>query len=367
MMRVCKTRDTNVTVFTTKKIFSRIETYLDDKFKYEIILKKDNESLNSFLKRVGKICNEKIDLLFVNTIQMSLLNVPHYIRFNPKSKKILTIHLINHWLIKNFSFNIKNIPRSIDISLCMFLIKKMLLPKYDGINVVYAPIKDFIDKNVSYKKPIFTIPFNFFDEKIKIKTIKKDKKIKFVVPGLVETYRRNYDLTLDIFEKLFQKYNNKISLWILGEPVGLSSRKIIERCKKLKEKGYDISFSESFIPEAKYNKILMDSDVVFSPLNLVTKRESGIKEIYGKTEGSALPFEAIQYVKPLIVPAEFNIDELKTSSLKYKDEKDLEEILINLIKDKNILNKLKKNALINSNKYSLQVLQKYFKDNLLNI
>jgi len=80
---------------------------------------------------------------------------------------------------------------------------------------------------------------------------------------------------------LFKKYNNKISLWLLGKPVGLSSRKIIERCKKLKGKGYDISFSEGFIPEDKYNKILMDCDVVFSPLNLVTRRESGILEIYG--------------------------------------------------------------------------------------
>ncbi|MCK4902966.1 MAG: hypothetical protein KAS76_06360, partial [Thermoplasmatales archaeon] len=37
MMRICKTKNTNVTVFTTKKIFSRIETYLDDKSKYEIV------------------------------------------------------------------------------------------------------------------------------------------------------------------------------------------------------------------------------------------------------------------------------------------------------------------------------------------
>jgi len=60
-MRICKTKNTNVTVFTTKEILTRIETYLDDKSKYEFVLKEDDESINSFLKRVKKICNEKID------------------------------------------------------------------------------------------------------------------------------------------------------------------------------------------------------------------------------------------------------------------------------------------------------------------
>jgi len=368
MMKITKTKNTKVTVFTTKEIFSRIETYLDDKSQYEFILKEENESINGYLKKVEKICNEKIDLLLVNTIQMSLVNVPHYFRFNPKSKKILTVHLANHWLKKRFGFNIKNIPRSLDAALSIFLIRRNILPKYDGINVVYAPIKDFVEKNTSFNKPVYTLPFNFFDEKKSIKKpSKEDEKIRFVVPGFIEPFRRDFDLTLDIFEKLFKKYNDKISLWFLGEPIGQGGIRIIERCKILKEKGYNISFSETFIPEDKYNKILIESDVIFSPLNVVTKRNTGIKEIYGKTEGSALPFEAIQYVKPIIVPGEFNVDKLISSSIRYKDKKDLEEKLIELITNKSRLNELSKNALINSNKYSLTVLQKYFENNLLNI
>jgi len=368
IMKITKTKNTKVTVFTTKEIFSRIETYLDDKSQYEFILKEGNESINSFLKKVEKVCNEKIDLLLVNTIQMSLVNVPHYIKFNPKSKKILTVHLANHWLKKRFGFNIKNILRSLDVALSIFLIRRYILPKYDGINVVYAPIKDFVEKNTSYNKPVYTLPFNFFDEKKYIKKpAKKDEKIRFVVPGFIEPFRRDFNLTLDTFEKLFEKYNDKISLWFLGEPIGQGGIRIIERCKTLKEKGYNILFSETFIPEDKYNKILIESDVIFSPLNVVTKRDTGIREIYGKTEGSALPFEAIQYVKPIIVPVEFNVDKLITSSIRYKDKNDLEEKLIELITNKSRLKELSKNALVNSNKYSLNILQKYFENNLLNI
>ncbi len=367
MMRICKTKDTNVTIFTTKKIISRIKTYLDDKSKYEIILKEDNESLSSFLKKVEKICNEKeIDLLFVNTIQMSSINIPPYISFRPKTKMIITIHVVNHWLKTKFAFGVKNIARVIDTNISIFLIRKIILPKFNAINVIYPPIKEYIKKNTNYKKQVFTLPFNFYDKTKKVEKSKKESKIRFILPGLIETYRRNYDLALNVFEKLFEKYGKKISLYILGKPVGTGGNRIIQRCEKLKNKGYDILFSKGFIPEKDYNRISSESDIIFSPLNVITKRDSGIKEIYGKTEGSALPFEAIQYSKPLIVPQEFIvINEMKSSTLKYKSSEDLEKILVELIENNNKLEDLKKEACKNSEKFSLEVLQKYFKDQIL--
>ena len=93
---------------------------------------------------------------------------------------------------------------------------------------------------------------------------------------------------------------------------------------------------------------------------------NGIKEIYGKTEGSALPFESIQYCKPLIVPIEFYvINEIKSSTLYYKSAEDLEKILVEIVENKNKLEELKKEACKNSEKFSLEVLQKYFKDQIL--
>lgn len=278
---------------------------------------------------------------------------------------ILTIHVVNIWLKRKFTFNPKHILRSIDATFCMFLIRHVILPKFNAINVIYSPIKDYIKENTNYKKPVFILPFNFYDESKKV-TIPDKDKIKFAVPGFIETYRRDYDLTLNIFEKLFEKYNNKISLYLAGKPVGAGGDKIIEKCEKLKQKGYDIYFSREFINEEEYNKILTESDIIFSPLNVKTERESGIDETYGKTEGSALPFEAIQYCKPLILPDEFNIiDELKSSTIKYKSMEDLNKIFTNIIEDKNKLTEMKKEAYKNSKNFSLDVLQKYFTKEIL--
>jgi len=366
-MRICKTKNTNVTVFTTKEILTRIETYLDDKSKYEFVLKEDDESINSFLKRVKKICNEKIDLLFVNTIQTSCIDIPRYFRFKPKSKMILTVHMANHWMKARFSTNFKNPFRCIDANASMFFIRRIILPKFDAISVIYSPLKDFIKENTNYQKPVYILPFNFYDENKKISSKKKDDVIRFILPGLIEEYRRDYTGALDIFENLFKKYGKKIELCILGKPTGASGERIINRCEELKKKGYSIVFYKDFVPEEEYNKKLVESDVIFSPLHTVTKRETGIDEIYGTTEGSALPFEAIQYTKPLIVPKDFKvINELKSSTLTYASKKELEKLFVDIIENKEKLKNLKQNAVKNSKQYfSIDVLQKYFTTDIL--
>jgi len=365
-MRITKGKNTNVTVFTTEKILERIKTYTKDLSDFDFVLKRPDETVNQFLKRVERICNDKIDLLFINTIQTSLIDAPHYINFKPKSKTIITVHMLNHWFKANIGFNIRNLFRSIDATLSIHLIRKLLLPKFNAVNVIYKPMKVFLEENTDYKKPIFTIPFNFYDNTTKKVKAENNGKIRVVVPGLIEAYRRDYDLVIDVFEGLFNKYKDKVILDILGKPVGKAGWAIVDRCKMLKDKGYNIIFSEGFVPEKDYDERMRESDIIFSPLNVVTKRDTGITEKYGLSEGSALPFEAIQYCKPLIVPKEFKvIDELKTSALTYSDRSDLEKIFVDLIDNKKSISYLKKQAYINSGYFTIENLNKYFEEKIL--
>ena len=368
LMKICKTEKTNVTVFTTPEIYSRIKIYIDDKSKYEIVLKEEDESINNYLKRVEKICEKKIDLLFVNTIQMSMIDIPHFIGFKPKSKMILTVHVTNHFLRAKFAYKTKNIIRAIDVNLGIFLLRNFVLKNFDAINVIYSPLKKYIEENTKYDKPIFEIPYNFYDETRKIKPSVKDEKIRIIVPGLIEKYRRDYEIVFSVFEEIFKKHGDKVILHLLGKPVGLYGENIYERCEKLKNKGYNVFCSKSFIPEVEFDKISSNADVIFSPIKVKAARDTGIVEIYGVSEGSALPFEAVQYQKPLIVPENFNIiDEIKSSTLKYKSRDDLFKIFDELITNKSKLSKLKNEAVKNSEKMSLKVLKRYFEDNVLKL
>ena len=359
--RICKTEKSNVTIFTTKEIFSKMETYIKNKTDYNFILKDENESRHSFIKKVEKICNEKIDLLFVNTIQSTCLNFPHFFGFKPKCKMILTIHTANAWFNNKPVFSIKKIFRTIDTNLSTIIAKMIILPKFNAINVIYYPIKKFILDNTDYKKKIFVFPFEIYDEDIDIKSFRKNEKIMFVVPGQIEEHRRVYEDVLNVFEKLFKNFNGKIILYILGYPIGSYGNKIFKKCQKLKDKGYNIIYYDNFVPEKNYTKIMKDIDMIISPIRIKSIGIGVIPEIYGKTKGTAAVYEAIQYNKPLLIPNDFNIiTELKSSTLKYIDTKDLENKLIDLIINKQKIEKLKEEAKNNSKKFSLKVFQKYF-------
>ena len=141
-IKICNLNNTHITIFTTKKINEGLKSYLTGEEKSDLILKKDTESYYSFLKRVEKTCNNKIDLLFVNTIKEFPIDLAHYLNFKPKCKTILTIHHVNTWLSSNCIFNLKKPRKTFETNLCLFLISSCILPKFDAINVIYSPMKE---------------------------------------------------------------------------------------------------------------------------------------------------------------------------------------------------------------------------------
>ncbi len=366
LARICKTKNTNVTLFTTKKIYSLIEPHLKNKENYEIILKDENETINSFLKKVEKICDDRIDILFINTIQESCKDLPHYFKFNPSCNMILTVHDANTWLKPGFKIDFKRPFATLDTLVSSFLISKIILKKFDAINVIYSPIRDYISQHTDYKKEVFTLPFTTYDEKKDVHLWKKDEKIKFIIPGAIIESRRDHSVVMETFERLFEKFPKEISLCLLGKPEGTYGKKIIENAEELKSKGYDVSYFDKFVEEKTYDKLFSESTIVIAPIKLNARSLGVIKETFGKTKSSGIFFDAIQYSKPLILPYGHKVvKEMQSSVLKYKDSEDLEQILTGFIEDKSKLEKLVKEALKNSKNFSLEKMQKYLESKIL--
>jgi len=366
--KIVKTKKTNVTIFTTSSIFSKLKTYLDNISDYDIILKEKNESLHSFLKRIEKICDDRIDLLFVNTIQESMLDLPRFFFFNPKSKMILTIHSVNSWFSMKPELDFKRIFRTVDTNLSKIFARLFVLPKFDGINVIYPPIKEYIGNEIGYKKPVFKLPFGFFNNNYKnIYNNNDNNKILFVVPGQIEEHRRDYDSIIDAFQKTFEKDKGMAGLILLGYPVGSYGKNIIKKCEKFKEKGYDITFYNDFVPESEYNKVMKTVDFLILPIKTLSSGLGVTKEYYGLTKGSAALYESIQYGLPTILPEEFNsMEEMKSSTIKYRNIDDLSQRIFELSNDKELVTNYKNNALNDSNKLSIDVLHRYFEEEILN-
>jgi hypothetical protein len=366
--RICKTSSTNVTIFTTKELYLRLETYLTEKDKknYDIILKEDNETFRSFVKRVETICNKKIDIMFINTIHETLLDLVCYLGFNPKSKTILLIHHVNAWLKPRLIFNIKHPIRTADTNLASMLIRRFIFPKFDAINVIYHPLKEYIRANTNYEKEIFTLPTSIFENTKTMKRREDEGKLKIVIPGLIQEHRKDYGAVFPAFEALFKHRKEKVKLCVPGLPVGKFGRQIYNKFKDMEQKGCDVEIFDHFVPDDTFDDILTQSDIILAPIRIKTRADGGIEEIYGKTVGSGVVFNAIQYAKPIIVPAGFNmLPELESSTLKYSDSIELEHVIKKLISNPEKLQGLKREALINSQKFSLKNLQYYFEKNIL--
>jgi hypothetical protein len=364
MCKICQMENTSVTVFTTKDIFSKVEKLLlNSKTEYEWILKEDRESCRSYLKRVKQICDSKIDLLFVNTIQGTWLDLC-FSSFRVKSRSVLTIHNINSWLKIKPSFRISSLKRTMDHNIGL-LARKSILSKYDAINVIYSPLKDYIRDNTRYTKPVFTIPFKFYEKSYSPKEI--HQTIRFIISGSIQKGRREYEPVIGVFEKLLPRYQN-LELFLLGEPVGDYGHNIICRCKELRERGYSIHYFDRFVPWDVWQGVFDQSDVVILPFVEGLETEfCGVKETYGVTKGTAVVFDCIRHAKPLLVPQNFNlIKELESSTLKYENLATLEYIIENLVRDKGKLQYLQREALLNSERLSLGNIQNYFENEILN-
>ncbi len=367
LAKITNTPTTKVTLCTTEEIYHRILPHLPNINDYHCILKNKTESINSFLKRVETYCNKHIDLLFVNTIQESLKDLPHHLAFNPNCKKILTIHDVNTWLKPKPQFDLIRPLRTLDTLMSTLLIQHNILPKYTAINVVYPPLKDYVECNTTYDKPIFTLPFMLYNPDKKTKQTKQTKQIHFVVPGEIINTRRDHQTILTVFTSLFKKYKQRINLTLLGRPRGNYGATILNHAETLKKQGYNITYYKEFVPETLYDETLQNADVIIAPVKLQTTSLGTIKEIFGQTKASGAPYEAIQYAKPLIIPNGFNmVKELTNSILPYASEEDLQQHLTKLITNPKKLATIKKNAQKNAAIFSLKTQQKYFQEHILN-
>lgn len=364
--KIFKTKDTNVTIFTTKELLSQLTNYLKDTKEYNIVLKEDNETIYSFIRRVKKICDQKIDLLFVNTIHETVLDIICYLKFRPKSKTVILVHHVNAWLKPQLVCKILHPIRTFDTNMSSVLIHAFIFPKFDAINVIYRPLKDYIKTHTNYDQEIFTLPTSIFDKTTLTSDSNDNEAIKIVIPGLIQEHRKDYDVVFTAFSSLFKQHKNKIKLIIPGLPVGLYGKRIYEKFKNLRDEGYDIVIFDKYVPDDIFGKLLTESDIILAPIKIKTRADNDIEEEYGKTVGSGVIFNAIQYAKPIIVPYEFNmLPELKSSTLTYKNPGELENIINTILSDYENLKKLKQEALVNAEKFSLDTLQNYFEQNVL--
>jgi len=347
--------NTDVTIFTTRSQYEQAVPFFNgDEDDYNWIFQQKGETLRSFLKRIEEHCN-KIDLLFVNMFYVLPHHQIYYYLFRPQC---VTVHMVGRieclfgeWRPVEF-MSTKLFILSVLHNISQF-IRKRTLPLFDGL---WVENKDAYEYAIArgYEKPLVCSPFLFYRG-----TVQKQRysdKLEFISIGSITSVRRDYKGLFDAFEKLFDSGRRDITLTLLGAPVDKEGFQLIERCKKLIEKGLDINFYTEYIPEEVMNKKISSADVIIGP-NDIAQYGTGTFGAIGK---------AMQFAKPGIYPANsLHYEELISSSIFYNSIEELPGIIENLLDNPEKVRKLSSNAALNSQKFSFETVASKFQESVL--
>ena len=238
------------------------------------------------------------------------------------------------------------------------VIRKNILHKMDGILVEYPLFIETIKNKFNYKKDVYFLPKRHYEGPIEFNT----EKIVFTITGTIAKIRRDYDVVLNAISNIHEEYRGKFKLILLGKPIGKYGNQIIDRCRKLISKGYEIDYSETYISSDVMLEKLKTTSLMISPMNI--NYESGIiKERFTYTKGTGTFNDALRFGLPTIVPSDYQIDkEFADCFLRYNSAGELYEIILQLITNKGELKKIRDATDALMKQYTLIECQNKFKN-----
>jgi hypothetical protein len=287
-----------------------------------------------------------------------------------KTRLFLIVHNIDEWFgispgesFKKFLYSVSGSLHGklwiyfFKVNFIFPLYKKNILEKVqksDGRLVVLSrSLQNKLD-NLNINIASEVIPFSVFNPSLANVNTPINKQLRICVPGILSQYRRNYLALFDLLETQLAEFKTLFVLDLLGgmqiENQFDSPASLLGRIDSLKSKGFSIIVhSVQFIPPVEYDLELSKADIIVGNMNVALNKFSS----YGKTKETGIPFAMIRAAKPGILPEAYPFpDEITTSTLVYKDFKNLGEILSDLISARQKIEDLKKKALENSKKFS---------------
>ncbi len=316
----------------------------------------ENEELNSFLKKINGF---NLDRIYIVTLEKFFKEI-YSANFN--SPIYLFIHNIDSWFRAGLNYQLYNFFQNFSLSQKIFYFfkvsfiypvwrKKVISKVYQtkGAFVVLNKILKEELKNYVNERLIEVIPFSVYNEKLKNNNLNK-RLLRICVPGMISMTRRDYISLFQAIESDIGYFKDKIELDLLGGiSYGEGGEKIIEYAESLIKKGIKlVYYNKPLVPLFEFDQQLSKADVILGNMNIIQNKFSK----YGKTKESGIIFTMIRCAKPGLLPEGYAlIDDLKSSSIIFRNYEDLIIKIQELIQNPSSLNRLKEEALKNSLKF----------------
>ena len=346
IIKISNYNENYVEVFTIAAMKNELMDYLgidENKIHWVIIpesknkgKKREEENLELRLlvsKRISRL--KYWDMIIFPSAEYRYMEYSPILLRPPKNTEIVAmIHNVNRVFC----------GESIDPQLCR------LLGRASSYAVLDKLLIDDIKRRKLTEKKVYEFPI-VFQEYEKNYEQYENERIIFVITGHVEKERKDYDLVIKAFSKL-DAYYDRLSLVLLGPATKPYGKKIIEKCKELRENGLLVQFYENHVPTELFRLVMHRADFILGPVS-IHYTGNGLDEIYNVTKMTGITTDMIEYSKPGIIPSELKTPErLKSSTVYYHTPEELVDVIISLL-DRETVHKLTYNAQENSRKYEL--------------
>ncbi len=313
--------------------------------------KSASEPESPFIKTCIRACKNNPEvLLLLNTVN-SKFHIWYWHLKNTRCIKVLTLHEVNSIFFPNPSINLRSLVRHWG--------KKKLQLLISGYIVNTESMITYMTKKGLTAKPVCWFPAAVFDERMISNS--NDSKLTIIVPGWIDNRRRDYKLIFDVYNKLLPEEQNAIELIIAGPPYGQYGLDIMAAFRKHDPAGRKVKLFDTELTPLQFDKVMMKTDIIWSPSLLKTSLFDGSVESYGETKNSANTHLAVSYAKPMMIPERLmTTREIESSVVRYDDETACLQLIGQLLNDRTYLKKLQENAISNARKFPIEIVAGLF-------
>lgn len=375
----------DVTVFTTETIYEDwMEPSPLDLSAYEWVLQGEDEPLGEYFRRV-EAATDGLDFLMVVTPFGSGRVTANFVDFDPACPSVCWIYNARACVESTRAADARDSrdplrevtgplrkalvaedPETAERTLkpYRYYVRPYVLEHYDAYLVEYPPIKEHLDRNWHWSKPVYGhfSPFVYEADGDEIESdtdpVSDADRVQVTISGRVVENVRDYEPVLSAFEDLFAEYGDDLALTVLGRPVGEYGDRVMERCSDLDREGYAVEYypDADWIPTEEFERALARSDLLLNPIYLTeeTTREPAPDEIRGTTKGTGVLMDALGHATPLLLPEGFEVAEMiRGSTLTYDSTEELRETVGRLVEERGELRELQDAAAENAEAFTV--------------
>ena len=280
----------------------------------QFIFRKENVPHRDFIRSLFDFARQnEYTHLHLSTLSNNYLFFAWKIMRASHLEVSLTVHEVN--LYRSLSF--KNMYGTTE-SIAKFYFHRRIQRHRGLVPGVQAELEKYFPKAGN----VF-IPARFYEKSITKHGI---SHMKIIIPGSVETKRRDYDFVFHFVSKYLSKIilSNPVELIFLGKADAAMGKSILELKRNFTNNMFKISYYEDQVSSEEYARQMQNVKIVWNPIQVQTAGSRNQEEYYGITKSAGFTADLIQFPTPALVPAGFKIPfYFQHCMISYINEEDL--------------------------------------------